>query len=94
MSDWKTRIEAKLSQGQKPTYDELEVALLGALEERKALVSTADAQASAIDDMAMWLGKIADAFIREDASRMAEIVHEFVKKRVIVKVVPGKQEMH
>lgn len=48
MSDWKTRIEAKLSQGQKPTYDELEAALLGALEERKQFISNTNAQAAAL----------------------------------------------
>lgn len=94
MSDWKIRMESLMAAGIKPSYDELEEALLGALEERKALVITTEEQASAIDDMAQWLGKIADAFVRNDANRMAEVVHQFVQKRVIVKVIPAKEGMH
>lgn len=94
MSNWKTRIEAKLSQGQKPTYDELEAALLGALEERKAMISTTEAQAQALDDLTLWLGKIADAFLKHDARRMADIVRDFVQERVIVVNTPAKGKVH
>lgn len=48
MSNWKTCIEAKLAQGKKPTYDELEAALLGALEERKLFISHANDQAATL----------------------------------------------
>lgn len=115
MSDWKTRIEAKLANGKKTTYDELEAALLGALEERKlfisnanaqavallgaleqhkAMVSVSEAQAQALDDMTLWLGKIADAFLKHDAGRMAQVVHEFVQERVNVVETPAKGEVH
>lgn len=51
MSNWKTRIEATLSQGKRPTYDELEAALLGALEERKLLISNSDDLATSLLDV-------------------------------------------
>lgn len=51
MSDWKTCIEAKLAQGKKPTYDELEAALLGALVERKLLISNSNDLAASLLDV-------------------------------------------
>lgn len=94
MSNWKIRMESLLAAGQKPSYDELEESLLGALEERKALVATVEARESAIDDMAMWLAKIVTAHIKDDVSGMTDVVREFVQCRVTVKVVPAEQEMH
>lgn len=86
MSDWKQRMAAQLSAGVKPSYEDLEEALQGALEERAAFKK-------GMEDMASWLGMIAAAFIKGDVAKLADTVAAFVQQRVKT-CMPGKTPKH
>ena len=75
MNNWKERMAAQLSAGVKPSYEELEEALQGALEERAMFKA-------AMEGMAGWLARIAAAFIQGDAGKLADTVAAFVRQRV------------
>lgn len=75
MSNWKEKMAAMLESNQKPSYDDLEDALAGALSERAAYEQS-------VREMAAWLGKIAAAFIKGDANLLADTVNAFVMERV------------
>lgn len=71
MSNWMNKLHDRLISGQKPTYEELEEALAGALQERAAYKDS-------MEELCEWLGKISVAFLNGDASQLAAVVHEFV----------------
>lgn len=93
MSDWKTEMADILSAGRAPTADELEEALAGALTERKALaaelaktVAANKAGMEVVQDMSVWLARLATAYITCDGEKLLETMDEFVKQRVRVSV--------
>jgi hypothetical protein len=79
MKNWKVELAAKLEAGQKPTYEQLEVALHGALVERNTMEQT-------VCDMARWLSRITVAHLDGDGSRLPGVVGEFIAERVKIKV--------
>ncbi|MYM80561.1 hypothetical protein GTP44_01125 [Duganella sp. FT50W] len=79
MKNWKDELAAKLEAGQKPTYEQLEAALHGALVERNTMEQT-------VCDMARWLSRITVAHLDGDGSRLPGVVSEFIAERVKIKV--------
>lgn len=101
MKNWKEKLEETLAAGQKPSYDLLEEALAGALEERKEFASQLNeateknsVYSDAMQDMTLWLGTMVEAFMRGDANKLAETMNDFVNKRVKVVVHDGMKNTH
>lgn len=86
-SNWKQDLVAALEAGKKPSYDLLEIALNGALTERKAMEET-------ICDMAKWLSKLTVAHMNGGAG-LSGLMDEFIAARVQVKVAaPASATIH
>lgn len=81
-NNWKTDLLGVLEAGQKPTYDQLEAALNGALAERSAMERT-------VCDMASWLSKMVAAHLHGAGSGLSQVMNEFIAARVQVKVEPA-----
>jgi len=71
MSNWMNKLHDRLISGQKPTYEELEEALAGALQERAAYKNS-------VEELSEWLGKISVAFLKGDVRQLVDVVSEFV----------------
>ncbi|MFZ6775823.1 hypothetical protein ACO0LD_03255 [Undibacterium sp. Ji83W] len=70
-------IEEKLDTKEKPTYDELEAALLQALKERNGF-------RDAVKGMAGWLGRLVHAHVSLDDARVKSTLDAFMAERVQV----------
>lgn len=86
MDDWKKKLADQLAAGEKPSYDDLEAALHGALSERAMFEQNMLA-------LAQWLGKMSAAFLAGDAGGLADLMAAFVQERVLVNP-PNKDKSH
>ena len=70
-------MEAQLESGQKPSYEDLEIALVGAMQERNAMAGT-------VENMGGWLDKLVVAYMSKDANKLAETMAQLMAQQVHV----------
>ena len=78
---WKQDLQETLEAGHQPTYEQLETALNGALNERNSMERT-------VCDMAGWLGKMVAAYLHGAGGGLPKVMNEFIAERVKIKVDP------
>lgn len=82
MSNWKKDLVDTLEAGKQPTYDQLEAALNGAMNERNAMEKT-------VCDMADWLGKMMAAYLHGTGGELHQVMSEFIAARVRIMGEPS-----
>lgn len=71
------RIDALAFDGKLPSYEELENALLQALEERKFF-------SESTSDMTAWLAKLVAAHVAGDSEKVTVTLNQFIQRRVLL----------
>ncbi|MFZ6644447.1 hypothetical protein ACO0LO_01920 [Undibacterium sp. TJN25] len=78
MSKALQHLEALYEAKKKPTYDELEAALLESLAERNAFEGM-------VKDMSGWLSRLVHAHYRKDSKALVTTLNDFIQERVVIR---------